>query len=228
MRQLDPTLLAGISSIAESIINQSLALDPASQTMLSQLDNQACELIISPMDFTTYIFFENGKLRISSIPCDTQLRIQGAPIALSALINAPNTQSSLAQTLQKIAEEQSTGHVELNSVELEGDLHMAVAIRDFLAHLDLDWEAALAEKIGDVPAHFIGKRLRKFIHWEKNARSSLLMNVDEYVHEESHNLPTRYEHEQYKQAVGMLNQRTSDLEARINRISQFAKTDTTK
>jgi ubiquinone biosynthesis protein UbiJ len=224
MAMPDPTFLAAINSLAESIINQSLELDPASRQQLSQFDDQSCVLNITPVNLTLYIRFQTGKIRLSTAPHETQLQIKGAPIALGSLIKASDENSSPAQVLQKVAEENGTGKVELNGVEIDGDLKMAVAIREFLAQLELDWESALAEKIGDVPAHFIGVRLRKLLRWERGARDSLLMDIDEYVHEESRQLPSRQEHEQHQQAVTALHRQTSDLEARIDRISTLINT----
>ena len=79
--------------------------------------------------------------------------------------------------------------------------------------------------IGDVPAHFLGQRVRGAIRWSRQAFQSLNANIEEYVHEESRALPGRRELEATFEDIDELNLRTERLEARLNLIENRGKTD---
>jgi ubiquinone biosynthesis protein UbiJ len=101
---------------------------------------------------------------------------------------------------------------------VEGDTALAHQLQLALNQLQPDWEAAMANHIGDVPAHFIGKRIRQAVKWSRQAFSTMNANVEEYVHEESRTLPGRRELEATFQDIDELSLRTERLEARLNQL----------
>ena len=83
----------------------------------------------------------------------------------------------------------------------------------------------MARHVGDVPAHFLGKRIRGAIRWSRQAFHSLNANIEEYVHEESRTLPGRRELEAAFEDIDELNLRTERLEARLNLMENRGTTD---
>ena len=77
----------------------------------------------------------------------------------------------------------------------------------------------MARHIGDVPAHFLGQRIRNAAKWSRQAVSTMNANVEEYIHEESRTLPGRRELEATFQDIDELNLRTERLEARLNQLA---------
>jgi ubiquinone biosynthesis protein UbiJ len=76
----------------------------------------------------------------------------------------------------------------------------------------------MAESIGDVPAHFLGQRLRGAVKWSREAFRSLNANVEEYIHEESRSLPGRRELEATFEDIDQLSLRVERLDARIRQV----------
>jgi ubiquinone biosynthesis protein UbiJ len=101
---------------------------------------------------------------------------------------------------------------------VEGDTALAHQLQRALNQLQPDWEAAMANHLGDVPAHFIGKRIRQAVKWSRQAFSTMNANVEEYVHEESLTLPGRRELEATFQDIDELSLRTERLEARLKQL----------
>ena len=77
-------------------------------------------------------------------------------------------------------------------LQVQGDTALAHQFQRALNQLQPDWEAAMARRhIGDVPAHFLGQRIRNAAKWSRQAVSTMNANVEEYIHEESRTLPGR-------------------------------------
>ncbi|MCK5888268.1 MAG: SCP2 sterol-binding domain-containing protein [Alcanivorax sp.] len=108
---------------------------------------------------------------------------------------------------------------------VEGDTALAHQLQRALNQLQPDWEAAMANHLGDVPAHFIGKRIRQAVKWSRQAFSTMNANVEEYVHEETRTLPGRRELEATFQDIDELSLRTERLEARLKLVENRGKTD---
>jgi len=82
--------------------------------------------------------------------------------------------------------------------------------------------------VGDVPAHFIGQRVRGAVRWSRQAFTSLNANVEEYIHEESRSLPGRRELEATFTDIDRLNLKTERLEARIKRLEHSREQNQTE
>ena len=104
----------------------------------------------------------------------------------------------------------SAGHV--------GDLDLTDPGQRALDQLNPDWEAALAHRIGDLPAHFLGQRIRRAVIWSRNATASLQANVEEYLHEETRSLPGHRELAATFADIDDLNLHTERLSARLDRL----------
>ena len=83
----------------------------------------------------------------------------------------------------------------------------------------------MARHLGDVPAHFLGQRVRGAIRWSRQAFQSLNANIEEYVHEESRSLPGRRELEATFEDIDQISLRAARLEARLNLLEDCGTTD---
>lgn len=134
------------------------------------------------------------------LPDDPALVIAGRPLALAALA---------------LGDDQA---IHDGRLTVEGDTGLAQQFQQALANLDPDWEAALAGYTGDIPAHFIGQRIRSGVRWSRQAMGSISASVEEYIHEETGALPGRRELEPTFEAIDQLSLATERLEARIQRL----------
>lgn len=195
-----PTLLAAITSIVEGALNQALELDPAGrQALLSALSAPVRITVTAPLPLSYTLQVAGDRVAVSSQPTDDPgLDIQGKPIALAALALGDDRVFSDGR------------------LTVEGDTALAHQLQRALDQLNPDWEAAMARYIGDVPAHFIGQKVRGAVKWSRGAFQALNANIEEYVHEESRALPGRRELEATFADIDDLNLRAERLAARLN------------
>ena len=204
-----PTLLSAVSAILESALNRALALDPAGQqALMAALTGPIQFNITGPLALTYTLNRAGDRIRVGSQPADQPaLEITGKPMAFATL--ATGDDRILA-----------TGRLEIT-----GDTALAHQFQRALSQLDPDWEAAMARHLGDVPAHFLGQRVRGAIRWSRQAFQSLNANIEDYVHEESRSLPGRRELEATFEDIDQISLRAARLEARLNLLEDCGTTD---
>lgn len=204
-----PTLLTAMAAIIERALNHALELDTAGQqALLEALEGPVQFHVTDPVSLTFSLHRTGNRVHVHSQPADKPaLEIHGKPLAFAALATGDN----------RVFTD--------NRLQVTGDTGLAHQFQRALDQLDPDWEAAMARHIGDVPAHFIGKRIRSAVSWSRQAFSSLNANIEEYVHEESRALPGRRELEATFEDIDALNLRTERLEARINQMQSRRNTN---
>ncbi len=105
-------------------------------------------------------------------------------------------------------------------VTLEGDSGLVHRLQQILADSQIDWEAWLADLIGDTAAHPLANLLRSATRQLRYSGSSLMLSVEEYLHEEARMLPTRIEIEIWQDEVDELRDACDRLDARIAQLEQ--------
>ncbi|WP_165856158.1 ubiquinone biosynthesis accessory factor UbiJ [Marinobacter sp. JSM 1782161] len=205
-----PTLQAAMTRVVEAALEQALALDPAGrQGLLGALDAPVL-FRFEGIGLHLSLRAVAGRVQVgSTAPEDAAMIVSGPPLAFAAL----------AQGDPAVFSEQR--------LRVDGDMGRAHALQRALDRLDPDWEAALARYTGDVPAHFIGRRVRGALHWQKQAFASLNANLDEYIHEESRTLPGRNELSATFDDIDRTRLQVDRLAARIERLQAQLDADTT-
>lgn len=197
---LSGTALRGL----EAMINGALAYDPGTRKALSRLAGKtlAVTVTLPPMTLVAG-FAANGDIRLGDTPPDTpNTRLEGSAPALIRLALDSGDRASFAGT----------------GVRVSGDQELLREIRALMQDLDIDWEAALATLIGDVPAHLLGKGLRTAGHWRADARQRLGEAASDYLREEARLLPTAAEFEAWSREVSALTLASDRLAARVARL----------
>ena len=121
-------------------------------------------------------------------------------------------------TLMKMAGQSGEAAIRVGSLDLTGDPALADRFQQLLAHAKPDIEEELSNVVGDVAAHRLGEIARGLGRWGRDARDTMGANIREYLQEESRDAPSRYELEDFTDAVGTLRDDVDRLEARINRL----------
>lgn len=109
------------------------------------------------------------------------------------------------------------------SVSISGD---PVLAQDFQRLLDLarpDWEEELSRQVGDVAAHQIGNAARGLARWGQQAVETLGRDTGEFLKEESRDLPTRFEVDEFLDQVDELGGAVDRAEARLRRLESGGK-----
>lgn len=197
-----PTLLSAVTAVVEGALNRALELDPAGRkALMSALTGPVQFTLTAPLELTVTLQKAGERVQVGSQPTDNPaLVLSGRPMAFAALAMGDDQVFSQGR------------------LQVTGDTALAHQFQRALNQLEPDWEAAMARHIGDVPAHFIGQRLRGAVKWSRHAFASLNANIEEYIHEESRSLPGRRELEATFEDIDELSLRTERLAARIDQL----------
>ena len=104
------------------------------------------------------------------------------------------------------------------ALDLTGDVEAAQAFQTLLGFAAPDIEEELSSLVGDAAAHRMGEFARGVRDWTRDARSTMAMNIREYVQEESRDVPSRYETDRFSSRVNSLRDDVDRLEARLRRL----------
>lgn len=194
-----PTLRSAVSAITESALNQALGFDHAGRKALQEALTGPIQFELArPLPLTLTLQSVGERITVTSGPVEQPaLVLSGSPLAFASL--AGGDQDVFSQ----------------QRIRVTGDTGLAHQFQRALNQFNPDWEAALADYTGDLPAHFIGQRIRGMLRWSRQAITSMTTNIEEYIHEESGALPGGRELEATFNDIDELNLRTERLEARV-------------
>ncbi|MEX0732621.1 MAG: SCP2 sterol-binding domain-containing protein [Aquisalimonadaceae bacterium] len=194
MRLLDQAL----QPLARTL-NHVLALDPASADRLARLNGRSVAVRLTAPTLTIHIHFADGALNLALTPPGNDhtpdATVTGSAGALLALARDPEQGGE--------------------AVEFSGDLGLVRDLRGLLAKADLDWEEQIARVLGDIPAHQLGNAARGFFSWLGATRQATESGIAEYLTEESRQLPTAVEVDQFLSDIDRLRQDADRLTARV-------------
>lgn len=202
-----PTLLSAASAIIETALNQALKLDPAGRTaLLAALTAPVQFDLTAPMAVTLTLTQGARGVLVGSQPATQPgLVISGPAMAFYAMASG------------------DTDAIKNGRLNVRGDTALAHQFQRAIEQLNPDWEAAMAAHLGDVPAHFLARRLRNGLKWSRSVRHSMASNLEEYLHEETGALPGRRELEATFQDIDALSLRVERLAARMDFLPQHKK-----
>src|SRR5690606_20773258 len=205
---MDPVAHSAFYLALERLLNKTLALDPASQPRLRRWDGLMLGLNLQPPGLNVALLFQDAQIRVfGESDGQADARITGTPLAVLRFL-AP-------------ADEGSVAEASIPEVEITGDQQLVDEFRQLLQELEPDWEAELAQHLGDVLAHEAGRRIRQSFQWGQQAQRTLLTNLAEYVTEESQILPPRAELEaRLLEPLPCLEQRLDALEQRVQQLER--------
>ncbi len=156
--------------------------------------------LLSPV-FKLYIFPVCDGLEFSSgYDQDVDCRIEGRA----------------SDFLEVLLDEQKTFG---SGITLSGDTQIAISLKDCLQKLNIDWEGLLADQIGDLAAHQFAEVFRMGRSYLHGSSSSLLDDMDDYLHEEARLLPAKAELQRFYDQVVRLRLQVDRLQARVERLS---------
>lgn len=189
--------------------NRLLAYDEAALAGCRELQGHCIAIEITDLGFRLYCHPGGWGIRLSQNPPprEAEAAISGR---LMALVNLAAEDDKLATSMQE-------------RVSFHGDVKLAQKLQGILGGLDIDWEEALSEIIGDVAAFQVHQRARRLGEWLKESADSLLQTTSDYLREEARASPTTVEFEQFQSRVTGLKNDVSRAEARLARLLERAR-----
>jgi ubiquinone biosynthesis protein UbiJ len=194
---------AWLTAALETALDRYLSLDHEVATRLACLNGKALEVELRGLDLHFYLLPAGHRIQV-------QGHYEGTPDA--CLRGAPLSLARLALS------EQGRRTLFSGAVQLEGDTELGEQLQDIINAVDIDWEEQLARLTGDVVAHQAGNAARGAQHWVGKARESLTLDLADYLHEETRQVPARGEVERFVAEVDTLRSDIERLAARVKRL----------
>ena len=187
----------------ESAFNHYLSLDAEALAKFADMEGRVIAIEIIGLDETLFIFPAADEFMIlGNFDGEADTTLTGSPMALARLGMSDDAASILFA----------------GEVKISGDTRLGNQFKKILSQMDIDWEEQLSRYVGDVVAHQLGNMARDFVGWFKRSQSSLLLDVGEYLQEESHLIPANAELNKFIRDVDLLREGVDRLEARIKRL----------
>lgn len=199
---IDPTLSAAATATLEASINKALQYDPATRLKLQALAGKSLAVDIREPQMLLCIHFDAEGVRLSRNGDDATTRLVGSLPGLLAL--ATSDRVNLADS----------------DVEAWGNTALLADIKAIASDLDLDWEEAVNEWLGDLLGHQVSEKLRAQFGWIKQRSQSGRRLVSEFIVEELRAVPSAVELKHFNQQVDELRLAGDRLGARFQKLKQ--------
>jgi ubiquinone biosynthesis protein UbiJ len=190
---------------AEALINAALTKDPASKQALTKLEGQVflVESTLPPLTIAIEPTATGIQLH-DNWDGNVTVTINGTLIAMAAI--AVNAKESISFS--------GTG------VNVSGNLDTLHQLNKIMGDVDIDWEGALAEIIGDIPAHLIAKGIRNSAVIRKDIVTRASSGLVEVAQEEFNLTPSKNEFEAMIPDIRQLSADADRLAARVRQLYQ--------
>lgn len=188
-----------LTETIENVLNRGLPRSPRARQLCRELQGHRVGVEVS--GFARLVVESTGEtlqLKRDAI-VTTEAEIIGGPFSLLAL-----------------AGEEPEAVVQRGDVEIRGDVELAQRFRELAMLLRPDIEEEVSKVIGDVPAHHLGRFARAAFGWTRNAASTQVRNVAEFLAHERQHLVPRAEADQLLKGVDTLRENVDRLDARID------------
>jgi len=193
-----------VTAILETSINRYLALDFSAQDNLNALNNKSVELNIKEISSPVFFNIVNQHVKVlSTFTDDPDVRMTTTvPVLLKMGLSKEDDEALLG-----------------GDFEMSGNMDVGRQFRYIFKNVDIDWEEIISKYTGDIVAHKLGNGFRKLNHWLANTKDTIRNDIAEYLQEESRQLPSSREVDDYLQAVDDVRMAVERAEARLKQFS---------
>ncbi len=105
-------------------------------------------------------------------------------------------------------------------LKISGDAQIAAGYHELLELARPDWEEELSRLVGDLPARRISRVARSALSWARKLTRTASENVSEYLQEESRDLVSQPEVEEFLAQVDELRETADRVEVRLARLER--------
>ena len=183
------------------VLNRNIRESTRASELVARLDGKLVAIRVRDTALAGYFEIERGRLNLTTnSDGEPDVVITGSLVALALMAGEDAIRDG--------------------SLDLSGDAATAQAFQQLLTHARPDIEEELSAVIGDTAAHGLGEFARAVGRWASETRSIMGDNVREYLQEESRDVPSRYEVEQFSRQVNQLRDDVDRLAARVRRLGE--------
>ena len=190
---------------AEALVDTALAHDPTSASALAVLEGQVLliESTLPPITIAVEPTSSGVKLH-DRWDDEASVSVTGTLVAMAGV--ALNAKESVSFS--------GTG------IRVSGNLDTLNQLNKIMGNLDIDWEAALAEIIGDIPAHLLAQSIRSSAVFTADTVKRASTGLVEVAQEEFNLTPSKNEFETIAPQIRKLSSDVDRLAARLKRLQQ--------
>lgn len=198
-------------SLLEPALNQYLGLADNYKTLLAPLAGKVIAIDITDLKQTIYLCPGEERLQIlEDFPGEADARLSGSMSAIGLMGLSATPMHALFK----------------GQVTLEGDTLLAHKFQSLFNKLDLNLESRLALLTGNDIASRLTDFFRSSKLWSAETLHNFRLNLEEFLQEETRDLPAKSEAEMQFQLIDQLRSAADRLEARLDRLHTLANTTT--
>lgn len=195
----------------EGLLNRTIADSTTAAALCRKLSGRVLALHVTGMNVSIFCRSDGQKLVLSTTHDGTaDATISGSPLALFGLVTKP-----------------PESQIRSGVVRIEGDAEAAQSFQNLLKAARPDVEEELSRVVGDVAAHQIGSFARSALSFGQKATKTFGQNLTEYLQEESRDLPTRLEVNEFSAGVDRIRDDVERAAARLALLERRLKTAST-
>jgi len=206
------SLQSGALQAVEGLINGALNYDSASREKLGAIEHQVLLVDCALPPLQVAIEVNGGHICLhQNWQGEAAITVSGSLVALTNLAISSRESSAFTDS----------------GVKVSGNLQTLHQLNHILANLDIDWEAALADLLGDIPAHIIGETVRKSAGYRAESQQRIRSALAEVAQEEFKLTPSPTDLQQFTTEVRQLAADTDRLVARAQKLFERIEQKTT-
>ena len=197
---MQKTALEGV----EHLINRALEYDPVSAKALTHLDGQIIRIDSTMPPISISISIEpvgQGVKLHSERQEDSDVTIEGTLVSMVSVALSSKESMSFSGT----------------GVKVSGNLDTLNQLNKIIGNLDIDWEGALAQIIGDLPAHLFAKTVRNSAAFKTQTTARASSAIVEVAQEEFQLTPSKNEFETIGPQIRRLSSDVDRLTAKVKK-----------
>lgn len=155
----------------QKLVNEALQYDPGATQKLASLAGKTIVLKVTSPDLSVSLCIENEGfvLLVAEEIQPFHARITGKASDLFAVLRA----------------EDRTAAMMAHHIQIEGDTATFFTLQSVMSHLDIDWEMALGDRIGDMAAHVVADGVRFLGSMAQHQARSFDRTARNFLREES-------------------------------------------
>jgi len=203
----------------EALFNRNISASTEARSLARRLEATSLLIEVEKMLRVRVCVFNGGLALLNgneagAVPGTS---VPGTPVDATAVI------SGSAPALLQLLRGEGASVAARAGVQIRGDAEIANLYRQLFAAAKPDFEEELSRWIGDMPARRLSQVARSVRSWARRTRRTAGENIAEYLQEESRDLVSKPEHEEFLQGVDAVREATDRIEARLKHIEQRIK-----
>lgn len=189
--------------VLETALNQFLALDDHLEQYLTPIAGKVIAVHITPFNEILYLAPTHDRIQLlENYAGEVDATLSGSLSALGLMGLSATPMRSLFK----------------GEVKIEGDTQLAHKFQRLFEKLDINLQAKLARYTGDSVAQRLTGFLRGSRDWTQHTLTSFRLNLEEFLQEETRDLPAKAEAELLFQNIDNCRSDADRLLARIERL----------